>query len=469
MVDEKRPRIVIGIPCYGDVAPEVLEDFARFTYHCGRRMPQYDFLLAIRTKSEQFRARQTIVEEAQKAGADWLLFLDDDMIINPNVTLNSTPDYGFVEKLIAHDVDIVGALYFQRTGGCKAVAMYKAGERGYRFLSDEELTGDLQEVDVAGGGALLIRMSVFDRLPHPYFAPEHEFGTDVQLCRSAAKQGIITYLDSSIELGHLRKEKVIITRRNKDQYAMEDSLPGEVKQSTNFLGVVDSLIKDGLEYTGYDHIDELAVAGQRFMTKASMGEFMATKNNPPLADWYKQYPKERVARQIWYNTTNPFKRQMTEFILGAISDQKRGNILDFGCGIGVTAYELARRGHNVTAADLDGTATLEFLQWRAKKNNVPLTFHKSKGGVPHLGSATYGGIIVMDCLEHIPEWKIVLRELADRLEEGGYLFCNNGILDDKTHPEHIDLDRGDFYAECAHVGLTPMNQISFIKRGPDDR
>jgi hypothetical protein len=73
MLTVSKPVIVIGVPCYGTVAPEILEDWMRFAFHCGRRMPDYDFHIAIKTKSEQFRARNAIVEAAVQVNADYLL------------------------------------------------------------------------------------------------------------------------------------------------------------------------------------------------------------------------------------------------------------------------------------------------------------------------------------------------------------------------------------------------------------
>lgn len=453
----RRTRIFIGVPCYGMVPPEVLEDWMRFMFHLGRRQPQYDFFIGIRVKSEQFRARAAIVESAQQIGADWLLMLDDDMVINPFITLNQTDDYGFIDKLIAHDKDIVGALYFQRTGGCAPVAMMESGESGYRFLRDDELKHDLQQVDVTGGGALLVRMKVFDRLPHPYFAPEHEYGTDVQLCRAAKKKGITVWLDSSIELGHIKDERVIITSRNKDRYAMESSIPGDVTRQLVQSGVFNQLFEDAKQWTGYSTFEEMAREGSKFMKPEYKSQWH-------LRDWYNQFPKERVARQVWFNAGSGDKRQMTEFILSTVNDSIKADILDFGCGIGIPAFEFARRGHRVTALDLQGTGTLEFLKWRSKTHGVHMTFHESAGGVPHLGDAQFGAIVAMDCLEHIPEWKVVLAELASRLKKDGLLFCNNGVLDDPNHPEHIDLRPKEFVAECVKLDLMPFNPISFIKR-----
>src|SRR5882724_11464191 len=66
-----KQTIFIGIPCYREVDPEYLEDMMRFAFHCGRRMPQYNFELGIKTKSEQFRARNAIVDGAVQSGSDW--------------------------------------------------------------------------------------------------------------------------------------------------------------------------------------------------------------------------------------------------------------------------------------------------------------------------------------------------------------------------------------------------------------
>ncbi len=454
---DKRLSILIAAPCFADVSPEVLSDWMRFAYHCGRYLPQYDFAVGIRSKAEQFRARNSLVEGAMSIQADYILMLDDDMIIDANVTSGKFEGYyNLIEKLLVHDKDIIGALYYQRTGGCMPVAMMESGETGYRFLRPDELTGGLQQVDVAGGGALLVKMSVFDRLPHPFFAPEHQFGTDVQLCRAAKKIGLTVWLDSSIELGHVRDERVIITSRNRQQYAMESTLPGEAK-SLITADVYASLLEDAMQYTGFYGVEEMGRAGQRFMTQENRSKFN------PIA-WYNEYPMERVARQVWFNSANNHKRQMTEFILATINDAQKAQILDFGCGIGIPAFEFAKRGHHVTACDLKGTGTLGFLAYRAGKHGVPITIVESDGEVPFFSNAQFGAIVAMDCLEHIPDWRGTLLTLLDYLAPGGILFCNNGILDDQTHPEHYPMDTKEFVKFCIDIDLQPANEIMYMKK-----
>lgn len=456
-----RKRIFVGVPCYGSVAPEFLEDFARFMFHLGRRLPQYDFEMGIRTKAEQFRARNQIVEAALQTACDYLLFLDDDMIVNPQVTAGPTDDYGFLERLIAHDKDIVGALYYQRGGTCSPVLMTAHG-KGYRFLHDDELTGGLQRVDVAGGGALLIKTRVFDRLTAPYFAPEFEFGTDVQLCRAAVAKGFEVWADTGLELGHLKESRTIVTSRNRHQFQLADGIPGEVKKTFVSAAIYEDLEHDAAEWTGYHNLEEMTVYAQTFHDAWDAHKARGGDD----ASWYRLFPKERVARQVWFNTTATHKRQMTEFILNSINHATPLSILDFGCGIGIPAFTLAAKGHDVIAMDIAGTGTFEFLQWRAKKHGVALTIAESTGGVPVLSGHRFDIVVAMDVLEHLPAplWRQTLRELVAHLKPGGVLFCNNAILDDPRHAEHYDLRPKAFQIAAAEENLIASNQIMYLKR-----
>lgn len=463
----RKPLIVIGMPAYGPVAPEVLEDFGRFMYHLGRRMPAYDFATAIKSKSEQFRARNSIVTAAQQVGADYLLMLDDDMIVDPFGTMGTpgdgSPDeYGFLERLLAHDKDVCGALYYQRGGACSPVLMTEVmGTAKYRFLRDEEVLHRLQRVDVAGGGCLLFKMKVFDRIASPWFEPEFQYGTDIQVCRKAAEAGFEVWADTSIELGHMKSERTMITSRNRQQHAMTETLPGESRKRLIAADVFTRLAADACEYL---HIPSLTVIDHDIGVSQFLQErhrFAGTD-----AEWYREHARERVARQVWFNHTD-VKRYMTEFILGSVPDHRPLRILDFGCGIGVTAFSLAERGHQVTACDIRGTGTLAFLQWRAQKHGVPITVIESEGGIPPLGDARYDMIIAMDSLEHVQQWRDVLREFSVRLPMDGVLFANNALMQDKLHPEHYgDCTGGTFVAACAENGLMPASQIAYLKQGP---
>lgn len=446
-------RILLASPCYGKVDPEILDDWMRFAYHCGRRLTEYEFFIGIKSKAEQFRARNLIVEGAQQHNCDRILMLDDDMVMDWQDRGHESFD--FLRKLLSHDKDVCGVLYYQRGGECAPVLMTKLGEKGYRFLRDDEIENGLQLVDVAGGGCLLIKTRIFDRIAFPYFAPEHEFGTDVQLCQKAAEKGFEIWADTSIELGHLRNEKTIVSSQNRHQFqAGHDSLGG-VKTTFVAADLYSRLIADAVEHTGRSSVDEMAHDANTFME-------LRKESNLPDPDWYREFPMERVCRQIWFNTENSTKKLMTQYILGAIAHHKPLRILDFGCGIGIPAFALAEKGHHVTAMDIRGTGTLDFLRKRSVKHGVRLDIVESEGGIPEI-AGMFDVIIAMDCLEHIPEWRKVLSVLSDHLKPQGVLFSNNAILDDMTQPEHYELHPKDFIAACVGVDLMPFTQISYIK------
>lgn len=462
-MSSSKPRIFIGIPCYDKVAPEVLEDYMRFMFHLGRRMPNYDFFLGVKPKSEQFRARNDIVQGALQTNCDWLLMLDDDMIINHFVTKGvpgeGDESYGFLEKMIAHNKDVCGVLYWQRGGDFDPVLMTKAGDSdGFRFLRESEIEHRLQKMDVVGGGCMLIRMRVFDKIAPPYFGPEFKYGTDVQICKRAAESGFEVWADTSIELGHRRMESVTVTSRNRHRLQMEHGVPGDVQRSLITSDIFTRVEADAVEYTGLGREKWGLENGSVFLSQRNA--FRGTD-----AEWYRLYPHDRIFRQIAYNAESMDKRRLTEHVIGALATVRNKKVLDFGCGVGITAYSCAEGGHDVTACDIRGTGTFEFLKWRVAKTGLAMTFVDSEGGVPDLGDATFDCIIAMDSIEHIKNWRDVVRVLAEHLNPGGVLFSNNGILDDKYHPEHYEIENRDFIEECMRHGVMPYNQITFIKKG----
>jgi 2-polyprenyl-3-methyl-5-hydroxy-6-metoxy-1,4-benzoquinol methylase len=282
----------------------------------------------------------------------------------------------------------------------------------------------------------------------------------VQLCRKAAEKGYTIWADTSIELGHLKPTRTIVTRRNRHQYQIDDTASGDVQQSFVAASIYDDLVRDAATWTGYRDLEEMTVYAQSFHDHWTTHK--ATGGSD--ADWYRLFPKERVARQVWFNTTATYKRQMTDFILGSVNHAASLSILDFGCGIGIPAYVLAEKGHDVMAMDIAGTGTFEFLQWRAKRRGLSLVYGESPGGVPHLSGHRFDIIVAMDVLEHLPEWRRALRELVAHLKPGGVLFCNNAVLDDPHHAEHYDLKPKAFQIAAAEENLIAANQIMYLKR-----
>jgi GT2 family glycosyltransferase len=212
--------ICIGIPCFQGADYQVLEDYMRLMFHVGRRCPEYNFQLAVKGKSEQFRARNAIVKASLQYGADYTLMLDDDHIIDIDggAGFNApTAKYDLPAVLAKHleenhKIGVVGALYYQRGGDCYPVIMHEKDGLPY-FLHNCEVSGKMQQVAVTGGGCMMIRNAIFDRIEDPWFAPEYEFGTDIQICKKARDAGWEVWCDTSIEIGHLRTEKEVVSSK----------------------------------------------------------------------------------------------------------------------------------------------------------------------------------------------------------------------------------------------------------------
>lgn len=209
-------KVLIGIPCFQSADHQVLEDYMRLSFHLGRRCPELEVMLAVMGKMEQFRARNAIVKAGLEYAAEFIWMLDDDHVIDFEQGQYPTERYDILRKLITRmrekpKAGVVGALYWQRGGDCLPVIMNEGPNGIPHFLHPMEVSGAMQQVGITGGGCMLIRTAVFDRIAEPWFAPEHDFGTDIQLCRQVRAAGWEVWCDTSIEIGHLKSEREVIS------------------------------------------------------------------------------------------------------------------------------------------------------------------------------------------------------------------------------------------------------------------
>ena len=69
---------------------------------------------------------------------------------------------------------IVGGLYYQRGGAYSPVIMQQSKDKsGYYCLTHEEVSGRLQKVDVTGGGCMLMRKEIFDKIDNHHLLKIH--------------------------------------------------------------------------------------------------------------------------------------------------------------------------------------------------------------------------------------------------------------------------------------------------------
>lgn len=186
--------VAVAVPSYSAWHPAM----GICTLSMCTRAAHTGFSLAILSHSggQVASVRNSLVRSAQRVNADWLLFIDDDMTF-PRET---------IERLVGHDKDIVGVICSAR------VAPYPAiGELM------EPRSEHLCRASQLGAGILLVRMSVFNRVPAPWF--KHQWGVepassqnqdgelseDLYFIREARKHGIEVWCDRdlSVEIGHI--------------------------------------------------------------------------------------------------------------------------------------------------------------------------------------------------------------------------------------------------------------------------
>ncbi len=141
--------------------------------------------------------RCKLVEMSLGQDCDYVLFLDSDMTFPANL----------VERMVAHDKDIVACNYATRRLPVKTVA-FKSFENLENMYSLGK--GGLEECDAVGMGVMLVKAEVFRKLKYPWFQIHYMpnariwMGEDMYFCKLAKAGGYKIWIDHSLsnEVGH---------------------------------------------------------------------------------------------------------------------------------------------------------------------------------------------------------------------------------------------------------------------------
>lgn len=152
-------------------------------------------------------------EGALEKGARYLMFIDADMVFNPDA----------VWRLMQHNVDVAVGLYFSKSAPhAPMCAIGRPDGTTDNYMNvpdfhDKMREGALVEVAGAGTGFMLIKREVLEKVERPrfmfpwrkqYVAGEPEpvwgyGGEDYYFCRKARNAGFKVFVDFSLRLGHV--------------------------------------------------------------------------------------------------------------------------------------------------------------------------------------------------------------------------------------------------------------------------
>jgi hypothetical protein len=141
--------------------------------------------------------RFRIVNVGIESNSDFVLMIDTDMGKIPEDALN---------RLIQHDKDIVGALYFGKQPPFVPIASIK-DDKGVRTPIYDYKKGSLIAVDGIGFGFVLLRTKMLKDViarkgNRPLFAMLDGIGEDYFFCDLAKSLGYEVFVDPNLEIGH---------------------------------------------------------------------------------------------------------------------------------------------------------------------------------------------------------------------------------------------------------------------------
>ena len=162
----------------------------------------FDFLTCSTGRMLVTYARETMAEEAIKMGADFILFIDDDMLVPKDL----------FPHLIKHanDADIIAPLCFQRLPPYNPVLYsmsHTVDEKGTitvktDCMKDYTING-LFYPDAVGFGVVLIKTEVLKKVAKPWFFSNTSLGEDIYFCLKAKQKGFKLLVDTRIKIGHM--------------------------------------------------------------------------------------------------------------------------------------------------------------------------------------------------------------------------------------------------------------------------
>ena len=218
--------LAIGLPLNFPLVPS-----AFFQSFVEMEKPDYIFIREDGT-GPIHEMRNNIVKTAIKAGATHLMMCDVDQVYHKET----------VAKLLSRNLPVVSALVHRRYPPFDSLMMKLVDVGGgisvYQSIDDWE-EGALVEVDATGCGCIMYQMSVFEKMPAPWFKNRQNpdgspIGEDFGFCQDLKAAGYRIFVDTSVPAGHLAT-MIISTATSKLYRAMKTKRAQEVTQAA--LGV----------------------------------------------------------------------------------------------------------------------------------------------------------------------------------------------------------------------------------------
>lgn len=176
-----------------------------------------DTMIGFEVGSLVYNARNNLARQAIKSEADWVLWLDSDMVFEPDLLKK------MLKVCEENDIDFLTGLCFRRKPPytpCLFDRLDKM-EHGASYTTIMSVPEGRFKVGGCGFAGVLmstdVLLSVAARFGGRMFDPLEGFGEDVSFCWRARQCGYEIWCDSDIELGHIGN--MVVTREFFEAYS----------------------------------------------------------------------------------------------------------------------------------------------------------------------------------------------------------------------------------------------------------
>ena len=154
------------------------------------------------TIGSQAIARNDLVKQMR---GDWLFFLDTDIVLPCN-SLEK-----LLEILNKNNIDVLSGIYYQRQAPHSPIVYHSEDEEIWNYNPNFHQS-EIVPVFAVGGGCLLVRRKVFDRIKKELNEEPFDIiassGEDISFCRRLKKLNIPIYGTNQIKVGHLSLQPI---------------------------------------------------------------------------------------------------------------------------------------------------------------------------------------------------------------------------------------------------------------------
>ena len=387
-------RIAIGLPRGSDTTfqYEFIESLFRMF---GKSPCNYQM---ITTAKVHHIARNTIIKNFLKSDSDYLLFIDSDMIWEPD-------SLEIAYSTLQHpQVDIVSGIYYTK-GEPHLPVIKKLDLQAGCYNIYTEWGNEPFEVDGAGMGFMLIPRYVLEKMKQPMCHWDGGFSEDLNFCLQAKKDhGFKIWAHPGIKLGHVSKTTITSFDWVRQHKPSVKAYIREAMVKTKIF------LKD--EYPNWR--EDLGIHPLDF------------KNVNTQEHWDNIYTREGTEAN-W--RTYPEKN---EYVSKSILKELKSDatVLELGCGVGKFAGVLLKDHKDITYKGIDisqvAVNALNKSGIRAERRDVP-----------PIEETGYDVVIGLELLEHLDDKPrlAVIKEVSDIIGKTGQAIFS--VPDNCMPPEEI--------------------------------